>query len=75
MFSIPRTPRGLIEYALRALGKRSVLVNDLVFFLSFDLRQMTPSQAQDLVHKLHASGDVILEEGLVRWQLRGKHDL
>lgn len=66
MFSIPRTPSGLIEYSLRALGKRSVLVKDLVFFLSFDLRQMPPSRAQDLLHKLHSSGHIIIEDGMVR---------
>ena len=66
MYTIPRTPRGLIEYALRALGKNSVPVKDLVFFLSFDLRRMSPSQAQALVHKLQSSGNIIIEDGQVR---------
>ena len=66
MFTIPRNPRGLIEYAFRALGKNSVSVKDLVFFLSFDLRQMPPSRAHDLVKKLQSSGHIVVEEGQVQ---------
>lgn len=66
MFNIPRSPHGLVEYTLRALGKKSVSIKDLVFFLSFDLRQMPPSRAQELVKKLQSSGHIVLEDGQVR---------
>ena len=66
MFTIPRSPRGLVEYALRALGKNSVSVKDLVFFLSFDLRQMPPSRAQELMQKLQSSGHIVIKEGQVQ---------
>lgn len=66
MFTIPRSPRGLVEYALRALGKISVSAKDLVLFLSFGLRQMPPSRAQELISKLHSSGHIIIEDGQVR---------
>jgi len=66
VFNIPRSPHGLVEYTLRALGKKSVSIKDLVFFLSFDLRQMPPSRAQELVKKLQSSGHIVLEDGQVR---------
>jgi len=66
VFTIPRSPYGLVEYALTALGKNSVSVKDLIFFLSFDLRQMSPSRAQELIRKLQSSGHIIIEDGQVR---------
>ena len=66
MFTIPRSPRGLVEYCLRALGKTSVPVKDLVFFLSFDLRQMSPSRAHELVRNLQSSNHIIIKNGQVR---------
>ncbi|MFX0169322.1 MAG: DUF2240 family protein [Candidatus Hodarchaeota archaeon] len=66
MFSIPRNPNGLIQYAFRALGKDSVFLRDLVFFISFDLRQMPPSRVHKLIQKLNSAGHLLIEDGLVQ---------
>jgi hypothetical protein len=51
---------------MRALGKSVVSIKDLVFFLSFDLRQMSPSRAQNLIKKLHSSGHITIEADQVQ---------
>jgi hypothetical protein len=66
MLTMPRTPRGLVEYALQALGKSSVSVKALVFFLSFDLRRMPPSRAKELLQQLRSSGHIFIEDGQVQ---------
>jgi|GEM_PF-5575335 hypothetical protein len=66
MFSVPRNPVGLVDYALRALGKDHVPIQQLVFFLSFDIRQMAPSQALKLIKRLQSEGQISIENGLVK---------
>jgi hypothetical protein len=66
MFSIPRSPVRLVDYAIRALGKEQVPIQQLVFFLSFDIRQMAPSKALKLVERLQSEGQIIIEDGFVK---------
>jgi hypothetical protein len=66
MFSVPRNPVGLVDYAFRALGKDQVPIQQLVFFLSFDIRQMAPSQALKLIERLQSEGQISIENGLVK---------
>ena len=66
MFNIPRSPAGLVAYAFRALAKDQVPLQRLVNFLSFDIRQLPPSQARKLVEKLQSDGQVIIEGDMVK---------
>jgi hypothetical protein len=66
MFSVPRSPVRLVDYAIRALGKDHVPIQRLVFFLSFDIRQMAPSQAHKLIERLQSEDQIIIEDGLVK---------
>jgi hypothetical protein len=66
MFSIPRNPAGLVVYAFRALGKAQVPLQRLVYFLSFDIRQMAPSKARKLIDRLHSEGQLFVEDGQVK---------
>ena len=66
MFSVPRNPVRLVDYAFRALGKDQVPIQQLVFFLSFDIRQMAPSQALKLIERLQSEGQISIENGLVK---------
>ncbi len=66
MFSVPRNPFRLVGYAFRALGKDQVPIQQLVFFLSFDIRQMAPSQALKLIERLQSEGQISIENGLVK---------
>ncbi|MFW9830198.1 MAG: DUF2240 family protein [Candidatus Thorarchaeota archaeon] len=63
---IPRTPLHLVDYAFRALGREKLPIQQLIFFLSFDIRQMPPSQAQKLVQELQSKGQLEIANGLVK---------
>ncbi len=66
MFVVPSSPVRLVDYAFRALGKDQVPIQKLVFFLSFDIRQMAPSQARKLIERLQSEGQISIENGLVK---------
>jgi hypothetical protein len=66
MFRVPRSPVRLVDYAIRALSKDQIPIQQLVFFLSFDIRQMAPSQALKLIERLQSEGQIIIEDGLVK---------
>ncbi len=66
MFSVPRNPVRLVDYAFRVLGKDQVPIQQLVFFLSFDIRQMPPSQALKLIERLQSEGQISIENGLAK---------
>ena len=66
MFSVPSTPVRLVDYAFRALGKDQVPIQQLVFYLSFDIRQMAPSKARKLIERLQSEGQISIENGLVK---------
>lgn len=66
MFSVPRNPVRLVDYAFRALGKDQVPIQQLVFFLSFDIRQMAPSQSLKFIERLQSEGLVSIENDLVK---------
>ncbi|MFX1299388.1 MAG: DUF2240 family protein [Promethearchaeota archaeon] len=66
MFSVPRNPVGLVDYVFRALGKDQVPIQQLVFYLSFEIQQMSPSQARKLIERLQSEGQIIIENGLVK---------
>ena len=65
MFAVPKNPLRLVDYAFRALGKTQVSLQQLVFFISFDLRALPPSQALQLVQNLHEKDQLELQKGLV----------
>ncbi|MFX1490952.1 MAG: hypothetical protein ACFFBU_01710 [Promethearchaeota archaeon] len=65
MFGIPRDSIRLVDYAFRALGKKAIPLWQLIFFLSFDLRQMPPSKAKKLIHDLHVKGKIVFKDDLV----------
>ncbi len=65
MFGVPRGSIRLVGYAFRALGKKTIPLQQLIFFLSFDLRQMTPSKAKKFIHDLHADGRIVFKDDLV----------
>ncbi|MFW9983135.1 MAG: DUF2240 family protein [Candidatus Odinarchaeota archaeon] len=66
MFSVPRNPVRLVDYAFRALGKDQVPIQQLVFFLSFDIRKMAPSEALKLIERLQSEGQISIENGFVK---------
>ncbi|MFX1474116.1 MAG: hypothetical protein ACFFCO_01395 [Promethearchaeota archaeon] len=59
---IPTDSSDIIRYAFCALGKQRITVQRLWLFLSFDLRQIQPSKAINLIEKLVAKGDLIVQE-------------
>ncbi len=65
MFTVPRTPLQLINYAFRALGKTKLPVQQLIFFISFDLRQLPPSQVMKIIQDLHAKGKLEITDEMV----------
>lgn len=65
MYAVPRNPLGLIDYSFRALGKTQVPVQQLIFFISFDLRQLPPSQASQIIQNLHTKGQLEINDGIV----------
>jgi len=65
MYEIPQTPLGLVQYALRALARREVPRDELCFFLAFQLRQMPPSKAQQLVDDLVSKGALGFNHGMI----------
>ncbi len=66
MFSVPRNPVRLVDYAFRALGKDQVPIQQLEFFLSFDIRKMAPSEALKLIERLQSEGQISIENGFVK---------
>ena len=69
MYSVPRNPLHMVDYAFRALGKNRVPTQQLVFFISFDLRQFPPSQVMKILQDLHAKGKIeIVDNEVVRPQ-------
>jgi hypothetical protein len=65
VFGIPSDSISLVAYAFRALGQTSIPLRQLIFFLSFDLRQMPPSKAKKLIFDLHADDKIVLEDEVV----------
>ena len=65
MYEIPRTPLGLVQYAFRALARHEVPRDELCFFLAFQLRQMPPSKAQQLVDDLVSKGALGFDHGMI----------
>ena len=65
MLGAPHDSLHLVAYAFRALGKKSIPLQQLIFFLSFDLRQMPPSKAKKLIHDLHAEEKIVFTDELV----------
>ncbi|MFX1403767.1 MAG: hypothetical protein ACFE9D_04775 [Promethearchaeota archaeon] len=65
MFTEPKDPLGLVDYAFRALGKTQVSLQQLVFFISFDLRALPPSKAMQLVRNLQAKDQLEIHDGIV----------
>lgn len=65
MVKIPRSPLHLVDYAFRALGKNQLPLQQLIFFLSFDIRQMPPSKAQTLIRDLESKGQIAISNDTV----------
>ena len=65
MYDIPRNPLALVQYAFRALGRKRIPRDQLCLFLSFQLRQMPPSKAQQLVDDLVSKGELAAEHGMI----------
>lgn len=65
MISIPRNPLQLVAYAFRALAKDQVPLQQLIFFISFDLRQMPPSRVEKIIQDLHSKGQVEIQNDIV----------
>ena len=65
MSGIPRAPLGLVQYVFRALGQNRLKVQDLVFFVSFDLHQMAPTKVREIIQELTNNGDLLVEKGWV----------
>lgn len=65
MYDIPSTPLELVIYAFRALGKEHVSLQNLSFFISFDLHQMPPSQSKNIILDLISKGDLIIQDDFV----------
>jgi hypothetical protein len=47
------------------MGKAQVPLQKLVFFISFDLRQILPSEASKIILELNTQGKLTIEDGLV----------
>ncbi|MHA2426673.1 MAG: hypothetical protein ACXADB_01345 [Candidatus Hermodarchaeia archaeon] len=56
MYSVPRDPLQLVDYAFQALGKNRVSTQQLIFFISFDLRQFPPSRVMKILQDLQGKG-------------------
>ena len=65
MFEVPRTPLLLVDYVFRALGKTEIPLQQLVFFIAFDLRQLPPSKARNLLLKLHNNKEIEIQDDIV----------
>ena len=76
MYKVPRNPLQLVDYAFRALGKNRVSTQQLVFFISFDLRQLPLSQAMKILHDLQAKGklEIVNDEVLRPQEVLFKHE-
>jgi len=58
MYTVPRNPLRLIDYVFRALGKTQVPIQQVIFFISFDLRGLAPSLVRNMIQDLHAKGEL-----------------
>jgi hypothetical protein len=65
MYEIPRAPLGLVQYAFRALGRQKVGRDELCFFLAFQLRQMPPSRALQVIEELVSKGALAFDQGMI----------
>lgn len=65
MYEIPKTPLGLVQYAFRALARQEVPRDELCFFLAFQLRQMPPSKAQQVIDDLVSKGALGFDRGTI----------
>jgi hypothetical protein len=65
MYTVPRNPLQLVDYAFRALGKNRVSIQQLVFFISFDLRQFPPSRVMKILQDLQAKGMLEIVDNVV----------
>lgn len=70
MYTVPRNPLQLVDYAFQALGKDRVSLQKLVFFISFDLRQYPPSRVMKILLDLQEKGLLkIVDDVVVRPQV------
>jgi hypothetical protein len=65
VFAVPKDPLRLVDYTFRALGKTRIPLQQLVFFISFDLRAFPPSKMLQLVQNLQAKDQLEIHEGIV----------
>ena len=65
MFSVPRNPLQLVDYAFRALGKKRIPIQQLVFFIAFDLRKHPPSKVLNIIQALHSKGQLEITDDIV----------
>jgi hypothetical protein len=65
VFAVPKDPLRIVDYAFRALGRTQIPLQQLVFFISFDLRAFPPSKVQQLVQDLQAKDQLEIHEGIV----------
>ncbi len=65
MYTVPRKPLRLVDYAFRALGKDEIPLQKLVFFIAFDLRQLPPSRARNLILDLHKNQKLEIKNDVV----------
>jgi len=75
MYRIPSNPLDIIHYAFRALGQKRVSQKKLCLFLSFDLRLMPPSKADEMIKNLVDKGVLIIDDGFVSIALDSKMDV
>jgi hypothetical protein len=69
MYRVPRDHLQLVDYAFRALGKNRVSTQQLVFFISFDLRQLPPSRVMKILQDLQTKGRLeIVDDEVLRPQ-------
>jgi hypothetical protein len=79
MYTVPQNPLSLISYAFQALGKTQLSIQQLVFFISFDLRKLPPSKVKKIIQDLHAkgelevSGEIVLQPKLIEFEINSSH--
>jgi hypothetical protein len=61
MYTVPRGPLQLVDYAFQALGKNRVSTQQLIFFISFDLRRFPPSRVKKILQDLQAKGSLEID--------------
>lgn len=75
MQAIPNDSSNLVSYAFRALGNKQITFQRLWLFLSFDLRQMLPSEARRLIKQLIAKGTLIVQDDVLTLSPRMREEV